>query len=75
MPHSPCHGGGSGLGGVQQDSRARRHSGYLGRAWEYYLEEPLVKNCVNSWRSFAVGNEVKVACDNDDMKEEATARI
>ena len=33
------------------------------KAWEYYLEEPLVKNCVNSWRSFAVGDEIKVACD------------
>ena len=20
------------------------------KAWEYYVEEPLVKNCVNSWR-------------------------
>ncbi len=26
------------------------------KAWEYYLEEPLVKNCVNSWRTFAVGD-------------------
>ena len=21
------------------------------KAWEYYVEEPLVKNCVNSWRT------------------------
>ncbi len=28
------------------------------KAWEYYLEEPLVKNCVNSWRTFAVGDEI-----------------
>ena len=41
------------------------------KAWEYYLEEPLVKNCVNSWRSFAVGDEIKVACDDEDVKEEA----
>ena len=27
------------------------------KAWEYYIEEPLVKNCVNSWRTFAVGDE------------------
>ena len=29
------------------------------KAWEYYVEEPLVKNCVNSWRTFAVGDEIK----------------
>jgi hypothetical protein len=28
------------------------------KAWEYYVEEPLVKNCVNSWRTFAVGDEI-----------------
>jgi len=42
------------------DERARR-------AREYYLEEPLVKNCVNSWRSFAVGDEVKIACNGEDV--------
>lgn len=41
------------------------------KAWEYYLEEPLVKNCVNSWRSFAVGDDVKIACDDEDVKTEA----
>jgi hypothetical protein len=35
------------------DERARK-------AWEYYVEEPLVKNCVNSWRTFAVGDEIKI---------------
>ena len=43
------------------------------KAWEYYLEEPLVKNCVNSWRVFAVGDEVKIACDDEAVKEEAEA--
>jgi hypothetical protein len=43
------------------------------KAWEYYLEEPLVKNCVNSWRTFAVGDEVKIACDDEAVKWEAVA--
>ena len=30
------------------------------QAWTYYVEEPLVKNCLNSWRSFAVGDEIKL---------------
>jgi flagellar basal body-associated protein FliL len=42
------------------------------KAWEYYVEEPLVKNCVNSWRTFAVGDEIKIAGDNDKLKSEAT---
>lgn len=41
------------------------------KAWEYYVEEPLVKNCVNSWRTFAVGDEIKITSDDDAVKEEA----
>ncbi len=41
------------------------------KAWEYYLEEPLVKNCVNSWRTFAVGDEIKLASDDDEVKSGA----
>jgi hypothetical protein len=43
------------------------------KSWEYYLEEPLVKNCVNSWRSFAVGDEIKISCDEEDVKWAAIA--
>jgi flagellar basal body-associated protein FliL len=42
------------------------------KAWEYYIEEPLVKNCINSWRTFAVGDEIKLASDDEDLKNEAT---
>jgi hypothetical protein len=41
------------------------------RAWEYYVEEPLVKNCVNSWRTFAVGDEIKIAAEDEDLKTAA----
>ena len=43
------------------------------KAWEYYVEEPLVKNCVNSWRTFAVGDEIKITSDDDAVKDEANA--
>lgn len=39
------------------------------RAWTYYVEEPLVKNCINSWRSFAVGDEIKLASDEEAVKD------
>lgn len=48
------------------------------KAWEYYLEEPLVKNCVNSWRTFAVGDEIKLSSDDETLKDdaiEAAARL
>lgn len=41
------------------------------KAWEYYVEEPLVKNCVNSWRTFAVGDEIKITSDDETLKEQA----
>jgi hypothetical protein len=34
-----------------------------------YLEEPLVKNCVNSWRTFAVGDEIKIISDAETLKD------
>lgn len=46
------------------DERARK-------AWEYYTEEPLVKNCVNSWRTFAVGDEIRITSDDESLKTEA----
>ena len=45
------------------------------KAWEYYLEEPLVKNCVNSWRTFAVGDEIKLNSDNEKLKVRANEAI
>jgi len=44
------------------DERARK-------AWTYYVEEPLVKNCLNSWRSFAVGDEIRLTSDDAAVKE------
>lgn len=48
------------------DERARK-------AWEYYVEEPIVKNCVNSWRTFAVGDEIGITADDDAVREEANS--
>jgi len=41
------------------------------KAWEYYVEEPLVKNCVNSWRTFAVGDEIRITADDEQVRDEA----
>jgi hypothetical protein len=47
---------------VTWEERARK-------AWTFYIEEPLVKNCVNSWRCFAVGDEIKLASDDEAVKD------
>jgi len=41
------------------------------KAWEYYLQEPLVSNAVNAWRAFALGDEIKVRCEDESLQEEA----
>jgi hypothetical protein len=41
------------------------------KAWEYCLEEPLAKNCFNSWRTFAVDEEIKIASDDEKVQWEA----
>jgi len=41
------------------------------KAWEYYVEEPIIRNIVDSWKAFSLGDEIKIACDDDDVKAEA----
>ncbi len=40
-------------------------------AWEYYTEEPIVKNAVNAWRTFAIGDEITLSCDDEDVQTDA----
>lgn len=46
------------------DERARQ-------AMEYYQEEPLVANAINVWRTFALGDEIGISCDNEEVQDEA----
>jgi hypothetical protein len=41
------------------------------KAWEYYTEEPIIANIIDTWKAFAVGDEIKVTCDDEDVKSEA----
>lgn len=40
-------------------------------AWEYYQQEPLVANAINAWRSFALGDEITVRCEDETIEQEA----
>ena len=41
------------------------------KAWEFYLEEPIVSNTVNSWRVFALGDEVGVSSEDEGTQDQA----
>ncbi len=41
------------------------------KAVQYYQEEPLVANAINAWRTFALGDEIGLACDDPEVLEEA----
>ncbi len=41
------------------------------KAWEYYLEEPIVSNTINSWRVFALGDEIDVTSEDQNAKDQA----
>ncbi|MFQ6611302.1 MAG: hypothetical protein ACE5D7_10975, partial [Fidelibacterota bacterium] len=41
------------------------------QSWKYYLEEPLVNNVINTWRTFAIGDEIKVSVGDESIREDA----
>jgi hypothetical protein len=41
------------------------------KAVEYYQEEPLVANAINAWRTFALGDEIGIECDDASIRDEA----
>ena len=41
------------------------------KAWEYYCEEPIVSNTINTWRTFAIGDQVKITADDEEVRAEA----
>ena len=43
------------------------------KAWEYYTEEPITSNVVDAWKAFTIGDEIKISCDDEDVKGEAIA--
>ncbi len=42
-----------------------------GQAWQYYCEEPLISNIINCWRVFALGDEIKVTCEDSEVEQDA----
>jgi len=56
--------------GVKDSIPAEWHE-RAAKAWEYYLEEPIVSNTINSWRVFALGDEIDVTSEAEATQEQA----
>ncbi|MBC8377090.1 MAG: hypothetical protein H8E26_13675 [FCB group bacterium] len=41
------------------------------QSWRYYIEEPLVNNVINTWRTFAIGDEIKVSVGDESVRSDA----
>lgn len=41
------------------------------KAMEYFQQEPIVSNALNTWRTFALGDEIEVVCEDQKMQTEA----
>ena len=54
--------------GIPSDWKERAH-----KAWEFYIEEPIVSNTINTWRTFAIGDQVKITADDEEVRTEAQA--
>ena len=42
------------------------------KSWEYFCEEPIVSNTINTWRTFAIGDQVKIISDDESTRSEGT---
>jgi len=56
--------------GVKDSIPAEWHE-RAAKAWEYYLVEPIVSNTINSWRVFALGDEIGVSCKDEGIQDQA----
>lgn len=54
-----------------RDAIPKDWKGRAEKAMEYYQQEPLVANCINAWRSFALGDEIGLACEDEAVLDEA----
>lgn len=43
------------------------------QAWRYYQEEPVVNNCINAWRTLALGEDFQILCTDKELQKELAA--
>lgn len=43
------------------------------KAWEYYQQEPIVNNCINAWRTLALGEDFTLLASSAELQAEVDA--
>ena len=57
------------LGGLVQSAVPKTNKDRAIKAWEYFVEEPLIKNGINCWLAFALGSGPAIGAKDDTEKE------
>ena len=40
------------------------------KAWKYYQEEPIINNCINAWRTLALGEDFTILTSDESLQKE-----
>jgi hypothetical protein len=43
------------------------------KAWEYFQQEPIVNNCINAWRTLAVGDDFTLLASTPELQKDVDA--
>ncbi|MDP2361955.1 MAG: hypothetical protein Q8O14_14595 [bacterium] len=43
------------------------------KAWEYYQQEPIINNCINAWRTLAIGEDFTILASSEDLQKDVDA--
>ncbi|MFA7331991.1 MAG: hypothetical protein WC326_13055 [Candidatus Delongbacteria bacterium] len=43
------------------------------KAWEYYQQEPIVNNCINAWRTLALGEDFTLIASSTELQKDVDA--
>ena len=43
------------------------------KAWEYYQQEPIVNNCINAWRTLALGEDFTLIASTPELQKDVDA--
>ena len=43
------------------------------KAWEYYQQEPIVNNCINAWRTLALGEDFTLIASSAELQKDVDA--
>jgi hypothetical protein len=58
---------------TESDGIAQAWADRGAKAWEYYQQEPIVNNCINAWRTLAVGEDFTLIASSPELQTDVDA--